>query len=413
MKIKKINRCRICGSKNLEHIFELKNQKLTGIFPKNHNQNNILKSSNITLVRCQGKNSCGFVQTHEIFNKTIMFGKNYGYESSLNPSMKKHLQIKMKRLKSKYKLKRDNFIIDIGSNDGTSLNTFPKNFKNLIGIDPTSKYFREKYNENINVYPNFFNKLILKKALSKNKVKLFTSFSMFYDIENPNEFVKTISNFLDKDGIWVTEQSYLPLMLKFNSFDTICHEHLGYYSIYQFEYILKKFDLKIINIEENDINGGSHSLEIVNVKSNFPINSSVKKYRQKERLFYERDDVFKNFKKNIELQKFKFLDFINKKIKDGKKIYGIGASTKGNVLLQHYSITSKQLLGIGEININKLGSYTPGSMIPILSEEEVLKSNPDYLVVLPWHFKNFFLKNKKFKNQKLIFPLPTFKIIKT
>lgn len=239
---------------------------------------------------------------------------------------------------------------------------------------------------------------------------------MFYDLEDPINFAEQIHEILDKNGIWHLEQSYMPMMLKNNSYDTICHEHLEYYSLKSIKYIFDKVGFKIIDLQFNDINGGSFAITVAKNDSNFKnSNKMVDWLLNKELLFgYNNLTTFKKFFNNIKKHKESFRNLLQNLKDDKKKVIGYGASTKGNVILQYCNINENLIPYIAEVNKFKLGRYTPGSKIKIISEELAKKMNPDFFVVLPWHFKNFILnKEKKFlkKEGKIIFPLPDIEII--
>lgn len=413
-----IQSCRICKNKNLKSIFNLGSQYLTGTFPKNKKEK--VNYGPVELVKCckkkgsLSKDVCGLVQLKQTFNLTLMYGMNYGYRSGLNKSMVRHLKNKVKHILSLNILKSKDLIIDIGSNDATTLLSYPKKKYQLVGIDPTGIKFSKYYPSYIKLIPNFFSYKKLKEKIKNKKAKVITSFAMFYDLENPVQFAKEIYKSLDDDGIWCFEQSYLPSMLKANSFDTICHEHLEFYYLKQIMWIAEKAKLKIIDVTLNDINGGSFSVTAVKKNSKLKINkNSINRLLTMEkRLKLENFSIYKKFKNNVEISKKKLLNFLEKQKEKGKKVYGLGASTKGNVLLQYFDIKADLLNYIGEVNKDKLNCYTPGTYIPMISESDAIKLSPDYFLILPWHFKNFFINSKKFSGKKLIFPLPYFKVVK-
>ena len=405
----KINSCRSCGSKKLKPAFDLGLQKLTGIFPKS--KNDFVPSGSLALVFCD---HCTLLQLNNSFNPDTMYGQNYGYMSSLNSSMINHLKNKAKKISTLMNLKDDDVVVDIGSNDGTFLSFFPKKLK-LIGVDPTIKKLANYYRKDIVKIPDFFSALEFKKKIAK-KVKVVTSISMFYDLENPIKFAEDIYEVLDQNGIWHLEQSYMPMMLKNNSYDTICHEHLEYYSLKSIKYIFDKVGFKIIDLEFNDINGGSFSLVVAKKNSKFKeVPKIIDWLLYKEDLYkYNQLTSFKLFFENVKKHKKIFRDLLLNLKDMKKKVIGYGASTKGNVILQFCNIDKKLLPYIAEVNEFKHGRYTPGSKIKIIPETDALKMNPDYFLVLPWHFKNFILnKEKKFlsKGKKIIFPLPDIEII--
>ena len=403
--------CRSCHSKKLQKAFNLGSQKLSGIFPKSANQENIPQGS-LAMIFC---NNCKLLQLENSFDANIMYGKNYGYMSALNNSMIQHLYKKSLNLKKITNLVRGDLIIDIGSNDGTFLSFFSNKF-NLIGVDPTIKKLGRLYRKDIKKFPYFFNKDLITNNFDK-KVKLVTSISMFYDLENPVKFVEDIYDILDENGLWHLEQSYMPMMLKNNSYDTICHEHLEYYSLKSIKYIFDKVGFKIIDLEFNEINGGSFALTLVK-KSNkkfTEIKHLIDWLLKKEELFnYNSIKSFKNFFENIKKHKKIFKELLLNLKDMNKSVIGYGASTKGNIILQYCGIDSNLVPFIGEVNKYKYNKYTPGSKIKIISEKKARSLNPDYFLVLPWHFKNYIIRKERkfYKNRsKLIFPLPDIDII--
>ncbi len=407
----RLKNCRSCQSTNLVKVFSLGSQKLSGIFPKTANQKNV-PSGKLSMVFC---NRCSLLQLEDSFNPSVMYGDNYGYMSSLNNSMLEHLYKKSLNLRKLINLSKGDIIIDIGSNDGSFLKFFP-NRLNLVGVDPTIKKLGNFYRKDIKKLPNFFNKDLIIKKFNK-KAKLITSISMFYDLDKPIKFAEDIYDVLDNKGLWHLEQSYMPMMLKNNSYDTICHEHLEYYSLKSIKYIFDKVGFKIIDLEFNDINGGSFALTVAK-KNNHLYEESKRLINwliKKEELFsYNSVKTFKDFYVNIEKHKKIFRNLLLNLKESKKKVVGYGASTKGNIILQYCNINSNLVPYIAEVNKFKFNRYTPGSKIKIISEKKARALNPDYLLVLPWHFKNFIVqKERKYlnKNTKLIFPLPDIDIV--
>lgn len=405
----KIKNCRSCKSKNINKALDLGDMKLTGIFPMSKLDE--ISSGKISLVMCS---NCSLLQLEYSFNHNEMYGDNYGYMSSLNKSMIEHLQNKANNLKNIIKLDAGDVIVDIGSNDGSFLSFFEKKYI-LVGIDPTINKFLKKYRKDILIISNFFSCEILKEKIKK-RAKLITSIACFYDLEDPIKFVEDVYESLDDNGLWHFEQSYMPAMIKNMSYDTICHEHIEYYSLKSLKFILDKVGFKIINIELNSINGGSFALTVAKNSSFFETdNKSVDWLLNKEQIFkYNNITTIKDFATNVSKQKKLLADLIKNLIDMKKKVLGYGASTKGNVILQYCKINEKIIPYIGEVNTFKFNRFTPGTNIKIISEKKIKSMKPDYLLVLPWHFRNFILdKEKKFlKNGgKFIFPLPDIEII--
>ena len=405
----KIKFCRNCKSTKLVSIVNLGKQSFTGIFPSSRKKK--IPHGILELIKC---NNCNLVQLGHSFDLSYMYGKNYGYRSSLNKSMVTHLKEKYKKIISKFKLRKKDIILDIGSNDGTLLNFFPKKYIR-IGIDPTiskfKKYYKDKNIILIDDYfssDNYFSKL-------KNKAKIITSISMFYDLEEPRKFVQNINQILDDNGVWHFEQSYLPSMIEKLSYDTICHEHLEYYDLTIIKKILKIYKIKIIDVEFNDINGGSIAITAAKYGSNYKTNFSIiNKILRYEKNLYKNKKYFKEFKKNIFKHKSNLKKIVNKIKKENKTLIGYGASTKGNVIIQFCKFSSKDIKIVADVNSDKFNHFTPGSKIKIISEKKAKLLNPDYMIVFPWHFKKMIIqKEKKFlkKHGKLIFPLPKIEII--
>ncbi len=408
---KNIDQCRICGNKNLVKVLDLGVQTLTGVFPKDRNQK--ITSGPIQLVKCTGNHDCcGLLQMAHSYDLGEMYGDNYGYRSGLNGSMVKHLHHKVDRILSLVDLSDKPIVLDIGSNDGTTLSAYPAGKCTLVGIDPTSDKFKKYHPKNMIGIADFFTAKKFNEAFPGRKVRVVTSFSMFYDLERPIEFVQDVADILDQEGIWVFEQSYMPLMLERNSYDTACHEHLEYYGLKQINWMLRRCNLKIIDIEFNDVNGGSFSVTAAKVDSSYKESLVAKNIIQKE-IDGGLDGLepYLEFAKRTELSRNELRAFVSKARSEGKRVACLGASTKGNVLLQYCEFTVKDIEAVGEVNPDKYGTFTPGTLLPIIDEQELLRNEPDYLVVLPWHFRDFFVNQYKLKKARLVFPLPRLEII--
>src|ERR1019366_933088 len=232
----------------------------------------------------------------------------------------------------------------------------------------------------------------------------------FYDLESPLNFVKDIYDILDDNGIWVFEQSYLPSMVETNSYDTICHEHLEYYGLKQIKWLCDKVGFKMIDVDINNINGGSFRITVSKTQSTLVADGAkIARLLDKENSDgYNALDVYSRFSANVIKHKEELTNLIKNLTASGKKIFGYGASTKGNVLLQYCGFTNKDIPCIAEVNEDKFGAYTPQTHIEIVSEKIAREQNPDYFLVLPWHFRDGIIKREQdFLNKggKLIFPL--------
>lgn len=408
---KTITKCRVCGGDHLVTVMDLGEQALTGVFPRSKTEK--ITTGPVELVKCLGEGGCGLVQLKHSYELSEMYGMNYGYRSGLNASMVRHLHSKVAKILDMEVLKLGDLVIDIGSNDATTLRAYPQNQYQLVGVDPTGVKFSSYYPAEIALIADFFSAGVVARTLSGKKAKIITSFSMFYDLEDPVAFAREVEGVLDDEGVWIFEQSYLPAMLRTNSFDTICHEHLEFYALKQINWIAAKAGLKVLDVEFNEINGGSFSIAAAKINSQRKPNSELLNKIQADEVALGLDGtkVFDDFKIRIEEARNALMSFLKEAKKAGKSVCGLGASTKGNVLLQYYGIDDTLLREIGEVNEDKFGALTPGTLIPLVREDQLLTSNPDYLLVLPWHFRGFFESLPAMKGRKLVFPLPNFEVI--
>ena len=399
----KISGCRVCGNKELVTVLDLGNQFLSGVFPKKIDLEH--PCGPLKLVKCSEVNGgCGHVQLEHTFDLPTMYGQEYGYRSGLNSSMVKHLKGKAEKILKDVKLKSGDIVIDIAGNDGTFLGFFPEDCQ-LMSIDPTSEKFSKYFKSNVNYIADFFSESVFKKRFGKQKAKVITSFSMFYDLEDPCKFAKQVKECLSPDGIWVLEQSYMPEMIRVNSFDTVCHEHLSYYGMRQIKYIMDKAGFNIIDFDFNDVNGGSISVVVSPLGKECTTKLTALLASELEQGL-DTTVPWDEFGDRINSCKEQFWKMIDYYKKNNAKICALGASTKGNVTLQTWEVTPNDIAVIGDVNPDKDGSYTPGTWIPIKDEEDVLLWDYDVHIVLPWHFRDFFLKNPKFKGKRFLFPLP-------
>lgn len=408
---KEISKCRVCGSKNLSEIINLGEQYLTGVFPKNKDIQP--GKGPLSLVFCE---NCHLLQLKQSYNLSEMYGDNYGYRSGLNAGMVKHLQNKIHFLEKFVNLQPDDIVLDIGSNDATSLKAYTVKCKK-VGIDPTSEKFKAYYTDDIVRIPDFFSAKVFRKCCGNLKAKIVTSIAMFYDLESPVDFAREIESILSDDGIWHFEQSYMPTMLKNTSYDTICHEHVEYYSLSVVKKILDSVGMKLLEVQLNDVNGGSFAVTACKEKATYPVNhESIDTLLLQEKSMEEVNTLapYLDFAINSKKHREDIKNLFNDLHKRNFKIFGYGASTKGNVILQYCGIGVEQMPYIVEVNEDKFGAFTPGTNIPIIPESEGIAMKPDYFFVLPWHFReNILRRSKKILESgiKLIFPLPKIEIV--
>lgn len=406
-----IHACRICGNTTLVKVLDLGEQTLTGVFPKTPEQ--AITRGPLHLLKCTGSDDCcGLLQLAHSYDLAEMYGENYGYRSGLNKSMVEHLHAKVARIRSLIALESGDMVIDIGSNDGTTLSAYPAEGLTRVGIDPTAEKFRQYYPQGVAMIPDFFSASLVKDRFGERKARVVTSFSMFYDLERPMDFVREIASVLDGEGIWMFEQSYMPLMLDRNSYDTACHEHLEYYALKQIQWMAQRCGLRIVDVEFNDVNGGSFSITAAHQSSKLRESLEVARILKEEAARGLDTEVpYRAFADRVAQSQANVRAFLDAAKAEGRTVGILGASTKGNVLLQYCGITADDVVAVGEVNPDKFGSFTPGSLIPIIDEAKLLALKPDYLMVLPWHFRPFFEKRFGDLESRLVFPLPELDIL--
>jgi len=407
---RQIHACRICGNTQLVEVLDLGVQALTGVFPGSRTQS--VTAGPLKLVKCEGgEQVCGLVQLQHTYDLGELYGDNYGYRSGLNASMVAHLREKVRKILDRVKLPPGALVIDIGANDSTTLQAYPSTGCTLVGVDPTGRKFRQFYPPHIQLIPDFFSAAVVRQHLGARRAAVISSFSMFYDLEEPVRFAQEVHDSLDDEGIWVFEQSYMPTMLERNSYDTACHEHLEYYALKQIKWITDRVGLRIIDVEFNDVNGGSFSVVAARTGSRHVTSPQVDKILRDERQQgLDTLQPYREFAQRVALSREALRSFITQARGEGKRVSALGASTKGNVVLQYCELTEADVEWVGEVNPDKYGCFTPGSLIPIISEDELLAKKPDYLIVLPWHFRKYFEGSSKLAGHHLVYPLPVIEV---
>ena len=400
MNVKEIKSCRLCGGEKLALVASLGEQAVAGAF---FACKSIVPVVPLVVVRCR---SCGLVQLQHTVQADEMF-KKYWYRSGVNLTMREHLAGIVHEAKARVDLKAGDMVLDIGCNDGTLLEAYgvrpgPYETIQMMGMDPAANIIQLALAKGLPVVCDFFSAESYHKMTSQ-KAKIITSIAMFYDLDDPNQFVQDIAEILAPDGVWVLELSYLPTMLARNSFDTICHEHLEYYHLEPMEQLLEKHRLMVVDVTKNDMNGGSFRLTVKHetLENSFAMaltegESRLCQMRGDEMMLaLDCDAPYAEFRKNIERIKGDVRMFLKGTKEAGKLVHGYGASTKGNTILQFCDLDAELLPAIADRNEAKWGHFTVGTNIPIISEAESRALKPDYYFVLPWHFMDEFRKREK------------------
>ena len=416
MPAKQWSACRVCGNPHLKPILDLGNQPLSGIFPSPQAPDPAL--SPLQLVRCDTQaqhGACGLVQLLHTADLNEMYGTTYGYFSSISPTMVSHLESKVKGLTDYVKPRPGDAVLDIGCNDGTLLNAYGADSGlTRIGMDPSSKKFMHHFQTDIQVLFDFFSEKGARTLIGNGSFRIITSIAMFYDLDDPLAFMRDIRALLAKDGVWALELSYLPLLLKQLTYDQICHEHVTYLALKDLDGMMKRAGLRLLDFWFNDVNGGS--IYIYAGRDDGPHKPAAAKIKGTldEEAALDGNDAFDRLRHRTINHREDVRSFFQLMRSSGKKVYGYGASTKGNIVLNYCGLGSGDLVAIGDRNPEKDGLVTPGTRIPIVSHEKLRAMKPEYLFVLIWHFRTevihdelAFLK----RGGKLVFDLPRIHIV--
>jgi len=411
---KEIKTCRICGSKRIIPLISLGDLYISNFLDDKKNVS--VGRQPLELIICDpDSGGCGLVQLKHNFSLDLLY-RNYWYRSSVNKSMTEALSDIAKKTERIAKPKNGDYVIDIGSNDATLFRFYKNKNLNLVGFEPAKNLIAyAKKNSPSGTYINdFFSFKAWQKKFDGKKAKIITAIAMFYDLDDPNEFVSSVVKCLDKKGVFVIQMSYLPSMLQQNAFDNICHEHLEYYSLISLSNLLKRRDLEVFDVELNNVNGGSFRTYIQH-KGERTVSPRVRKLEKaEERMKLSNKKVYQDFVSRTFSLREKICQFVKKEVGFGKKVYVYGASTKGNTLLQFCNLDKNLIRAAADRNPDKWGKKTVGTLIPIISEEQARREKPDYFLILPWHFlKEFIQREKDYlrRGGKFIVPLPQFKII--
>ena len=403
MGIAGIKKCRVCDGVSFAPVFDFGKQVIANHF--HHKDDPECSPLPLALVRCE---KCNLVQLADMIDSDLMY-RNYWYRSGINQSMRDHLRGLAEQISQFIQIGPDDAIVDIGCNDGTFLGFFPKAGRR-IGIDPSNI----KPTVPCEYVNDYFTHEAANSILKDKKAKLITSIAMFYDLDDPKSFVKDIRRTLADDGLWVAELSYLPIMMGNTAYDSVCHEHVVYYRMETFLEVLKDTDLVPVHVEINQMNGGSFRV-FVQPKDCQPLfaDDSVRLLLEKEASDgYGKEHLYNNFAQNIKTSSRFLTEFLDEQ--KTKAIYGYGASTKGQIIMQHCRIDAVCMRAIAERNPLKYGLYTPGTNVPICSEERMRNAKPDFLVIFPWYFFSEFEARESALHDhgcKFVLPLPSFKIV--
>jgi len=403
-----VKKCRVCENENLIPVLSLGNQYVVN-FPDGTDPEDGIRAP-LDMVLC-GNTDCSLAQLRHSVNPDLMYRK-YWYKSGINQTMRDALSDITSAVESMIELQQGDIVVDIGANDGTLLRSYNVSGLFKVAFEPATNLMDETRQGTSLVINDYFNAKAFKDNLADKKAKVVTSIAMFYDLEDPNSFVDDIRSILDQDGIWTIQMNYLGTMLSKNAFDNISHEHLEYYSLSSLDYLLSRHDMEVVDLELNDLNGGSIRTYVAH-KGSRPVHHRVDEMRTAEK-HLKTFDPYQKFVMRVEEIKRKLTDFIRAEHTAGKKIYVYGASTRGNTLLQYFNLNNELITAAAERNPVKYGKRMVGTNIPIISEDEARKAKPNYFLALPWAFiREFVQREEDFLKDggSFIVPLSKFEII--
>ncbi|MCO6008415.1 class I SAM-dependent methyltransferase [Actinoallomurus purpureus] len=407
-----IDACRVCGNRELLPLLDLGPQALTGVFPRTPDES--VPEVPLELVKCS-PSGCGLVQLRHTADLALMYNEGYGYRSGIRPFMVDHLAAKVDAITRRVAPGPGDLVLDIGSNDGTLLGAYDSG-PTRVGVDPVGARFLDRYPADAELIPDFFSEEAFTARFGDRRATAVTSIAMFYDLPEPMTFMRDVRDVLADDGVWMLEQSYLPAALDSTAYDVVCHEHLEYYTLRQIEWMAERAGLTVIEAELGPVYGGSLCVILARTGSRHrPDEASLARIRASESAAgLDTPAPYEAFAKRAYERRDRLRDFLDASKKAGMLSLGYGASTKGNVILQFCGIGADDLPCIGEVNQDKAGCFTPGTMIPIVSESEAKDMNPDQMLVLPWIHRQGFLERERdylAGGGRMVFPLPEIDVV--
>lgn len=416
--VKTISECRVCHSEMLTPLFSLREQYVSNFVEADQ----VMAGPKVPLdlLLCR---SCGLVQLRHTAPQEFLYSRHYWYRSGTTQTMRDALRDVTASAERLVKLKPGEVVLDIGSNDGCLLRSYTAPGIVRVGFEPAVN-LAEEGRKGVDVFFNDFwsferyNDYNTEPQWLGPKVRIATAIGMFYDLDDPNAFIRDVAAVLADDGIFIAQLMCLKHMLDACDLGNICHEHLEYYSLHSLQVLFERNGLELFDVEENAVNGGSYRLYVRKVKNTLPPRPADARHRLemafKEEARFGEPALYHDFFQRIEANKERCLDFLFRAHAAGKRTWVYGASTKGNTLLQFYGLDHSLIDGASDRSPEKHGKFTVGSGIPIVSEEEARKAKPDYFLVLPYSFINeFVIREAEWRDGggKFLVPLPEFRVL--
>lgn len=404
-----MKKCRICGGQTKKFL-DLGETPPPEEFRTKKELNDKIVKYPLGLAFCP---KCGEVQLSFEIPPDIMYRQNYFYDYSVTKTGFLHWEKLARTIIKKYKIKKSDLVVDIGSNTGTLLLIFKSLGLKILGVDPATKLVRIARKRGVPTIDSYFNAKVAKRVIKKyGQAKIITCNNTFDHVDNLYEYMEGIPILLAKGGVFIIEVPYFKSMVKTLK-HVVYHQQTDYLLIKPFSKLFDAFGLEIIDCEEIDFHGGSIRL-FVGFKGEHKVSGHASQLiREEERLFKNRAKTLSEFAKAILNQRNEMVSLLKKLKKQGKSIAAVGASAKGNILLSYSNIGPDIVDFITEKSPLKIGHFTP-SRIPIVGDGELLKQQPDYALLLSWNFEKEILKNLKEYTKRgghFIIPIPKLRIV--
>lgn len=409
----KLTDCRVCKGRNLHKFLELGHHPPSDEFLKPEELSGPEISFPLNVMFC---GDCNFVQIDHVVNPRLLFTADYPYTSNVSDTLPAHFADFAKQVVSNYGLDSNSLVVDIGSNDGTLLRGFVQAGAKAFGVEPTETAMKIARSRGIETVHSFWSEEVAKNILKeKGPAKAIVGTNVFAHVNDLDDLLRGVGLLLDKDGIFVIESPYLVELVENNEFDTIYHEHLSYLSIRPLKKLFARFDMEIVDVIPQKIHGGSIRVFVKKAEGRWKPKDSVENLARLEKeKGYDNIETYEEFAKRVEELKKELVSLLRELKSQGKKIIGYGAAAKGNTLLNYFKIGTEFLDYIVDKSPLKQNLYTPGTHIPVYHPDRIAKDRPDYVLILPWNFKEEIMRQQEQIRSwggKFIVPIPSVQVV--
>jgi hypothetical protein len=414
---KLLRACKVCGSQALTDVISIAPQFLSPTFTRDNAAEGELARIRVPLTmtlcdRTKNPAGCGLLQLREEVDADLLY-RRYFYRSATSETMQNDLREVIADIRKRVALKPNDIVVDIGANDCTTLGLYPADLRR-VGFEPARNIDWSGVDKRITIVNDYFNAAAFRQRFGNEKARAVGCNAMFYDLPDPNGFTKDVKSILAPDGLWCIQLSYLSLMLTNMNFYDICHEHLSYYSLAALQALMERNGLRVVDASTNAVNGGSLRAFVAHAENKAMQTAKgrenlAKLAAEEKALRLEDSQTFRDYFGKINDLARRVRGYLDTELQKGERVFGLGASTKGNVLLQLFGITRQMMPYISERNPEKVGLRTLGTDFELISEERARELKPGTMIVLPWYFKKEIVARERdylARGGKLLFPMP-------